>query len=117
MGSNNDKNEGIRMYNRHTEELEKIRNMHNENQQKLEINRIIAENNYKIRCQEVLRLCKLDDYNFKKEMEKLRIELRKNDQLDERETKRIHNEHEGRMESLIMKKKKTRMNLNKLFVS
>ena len=91
---------GARTCSEHIAKLEEIRNMHDEKKQELEIKRIIAENNYKIQCQEVLRLCKLDDYNFKKEMEKLRIELRKNDQLNERETKRIHNNHVERMKAL-----------------
>ena len=47
-----------------------------------------------------MRLIKLDDNNFKIELEKIIVEKRKNDQLHEREMKRINNENEAKMKSL-----------------
>ena len=91
---------GASLYFKHKEEIERIRNMHDENAQELAIKRIIAENNYKIEYQKVMRLIKLDEYDFQKVVKQLEVERRKNDQLDARETKRIQNQHEENMKSL-----------------
>lgn len=91
---------GASLFFKHREEIQKIRNMHDENTQELEIKRIIAENNYKIGHENVMRLIRLDEYDYQKVIKQLEVERRKNDQLNERETKRIQNEHEGRMKGL-----------------
>ena len=88
------------VYTKHLADFERIRNLHDEQLQEIEINRIIAQNNYQISCKEIMRLCKLDENNFKIALEKLIVEKRKNDQLNERETKRINNENEAKMKSL-----------------
>ena len=88
------------VYSKHKLDKERIKNMHDEKEQELEINRIIAENNYQISCQEIMRLIKLDENNFKIALEKIIVEKRKNDQLHEREMKRINNENEAKMKSL-----------------
>ena len=85
---------------KHILDIKRIRNMHDENMQELEIKRIIAQNNYQIEWQKILRLCKLDELNFKIEMEKLGVERRKIDQFHEREMKRINNENAAKMKSL-----------------
>ena len=88
------------VFTNHLADLQRIRNMHDEKLKELEIKRIIAQNNYQIEWQKILRLCKLDELNFKKELEKLGVEKRKIDQLHEREMKKINNENEAKMKSL-----------------
>jgi hypothetical protein len=88
------------VFTNHLADLKRIRNMHDEKLQELEIKRIIAQNNYQIEWQKILRLCKLDELNFKIEMEKLGVERRKIDQFHEREMKRINNENAAKMKSL-----------------
>ena len=88
------------VFTNHLADLQRIRNMHDEKLQELEIKRIIAQNNYQIEWQKILRLCKLDELNFKIEMEKLGVERRKIDQFHEREMKRINNENAAKMKSL-----------------
>ena len=88
------------VFTNHLADLQRIRNMHDEKLQELEIKRIIAQNNYQIERQKILRLCKLDELNFKIEMEKLGVERRKIDQFHERQMKRINNENAAKMKSL-----------------
>lgn len=47
---------GARTGSEHIAKLEEIRNMHDEKKQELEIKRIIAENNYKIQCQDMMNM-------------------------------------------------------------
>ena len=61
----------------HYEDLEKIRRESDEQEQKKLLVQKIAEYNYE--CQE--RLVKLAEYNFQKEIQKLKNEEKKNDQL------------------------------------
>jgi len=91
---------GASLYFKHKEETERIRNMRDINAQELAIKRIIAENNYKIEYQKVMRLIKLDEYEYQKVIKYLEVERRKNDQLDAREKKRIQNQHEENMKGL-----------------
>ena len=57
---------GARICSEHITKLEELRNIHDENLLELEIKRLIAENNYKIQCEDIKRLCKLNDNDFKK---------------------------------------------------
>ena len=98
------------VYSRYKLDKERINNIHDEKKQELEINRIIAENNYQISCQEIMRLIKLDDNNFKIELEKIIVEKRKNDQLHEREMIRINNENEAKKKSLHNEEQKIKIN-------
>lgn len=104
MGNKNN-NETRSINTQHVEELERIRNIHDENQQKILLDKKIAEYNYENKRREIERLIKMDELDFKKEMERLGVERRKNDQLNEEETT-ISNNQQEKMKGLDNDEKK-----------
>ena len=60
----------------------------------------IAEYNFECHRKEIERLVKLDEYNYQKEIQKLKNEEKKNDQLHERENIKISDNHTERMKDL-----------------
>ena len=105
MGNDNrNENERIRINNEHIRELERLRKEADENKQKRLLDEKIAEYNFQVKQEEIrqqaLRLLKLDEYKFKEAIEKLRIEEKKNDQFNQRETTKIANNHEEKMEEI-----------------
>ena len=59
---------------KHILDIKRIRNMHDEKMQELEIKRIIAQNNYQIDCQNILRLFKLDEKNNEYKLATLKLD-------------------------------------------
>jgi hypothetical protein len=98
MGSDN--NTTI-IYDYHWEDLEKIRREEDERKQKRLLDEKIAEYNLEAKRLEIERLVKLDELNFQKEIQRLKVEEKKNDQMNIRETLKITNNHEENMKSLI----------------
>ena len=59
------------------EDLEKIRRESDERKQKMLLDQKIAEYNFEYHRKEIERLVKLDEYNFQKEIQKLKKEEKK----------------------------------------
>ena len=98
MGSDN--NTTI-IYDYHLEDFEKIRREEDERKQKRLLDEKIAEYNLEAKRLEIERLVKLDELNYQKEIQRLKVEEKKNDQRDQRETLKITKNHEENMKSLI----------------
>ena len=82
MGNSNRK---LQLMNRHSEEMENLRNIHDENTRKLEIQKKVNEYNYQQYMAEIERLVQLDKYHYDVEKRKLEAQVRVNDQMQERE--------------------------------
>ena len=98
MGSDN--NTTI-IYDYHLEDFEKIRREEDERKQKRLLDEKIAEYNLEAKRKEIEILVKLDELNYQKEIQRLKLEEKKNDQRDQRETLKITKNHEEKMKSLI----------------
>ena len=59
------------------EDLEKIRRENNERKLKILLEQKIAEYNFEFHRKEIERLVKLDEYNYQKEIQKLKNEEKK----------------------------------------
>ena len=65
----------------HYEDLEKIRKESDERKKKMLLEQRIAEYNFECHRKEIERLVKLDEYNFQKEIQKLKNEDKKNNYI------------------------------------
>ena len=97
MGNNNEK---LRLMNEHSEEMEYIRNQHDIKTKELLIQEKALQYGLEKHKAEIERLAQLDKYHYNVEIKKLEAQIRKNDQLHQRETKRIDNEYKNKQKSL-----------------
>ena len=86
MGNNVEEQREI---NRHSEELENLRRIKDKDKQEALLKEKIAKYHYEEHIEEIRRLVKLNELQFQKKMKELNVQQRKNDQLHERETKKI----------------------------
>ena len=86
--------------NRHMEELEEIRRQRDRDKQEALIRQKVAQYHYEEHMAEIRRLASLDEKRFQKEMEELKVKREKNNQMHERETKRINNDFLNRQKEL-----------------
>ena len=86
--------------NRHMEELEEIRRQRDRDKQEALLKEKVAQYHYEEHMKEIQRLVKLDEFKFQKEMEELKVKREKNNQMHERETKRINNDFLNRQKEL-----------------
>ena len=78
--------------NRHIEELEEIRRQKDRDKQEALIKEKVAQYHYEEHMAEIRRIATLNEFEFKKKMEELKVRTVKNNQKHERETKRINND-------------------------
>ena len=89
MGNNVEEQREI---NRHSEELENLRRIKDKDKQEALLKEKIAKYHLEENTEKIRRLVNLDELQFKKAMKELNVQQRKNDQLHERETKKINND-------------------------
>ena len=89
MGSGNER---VRINNQHIEELEHIRNQRDIREKELLLKEKIEQFGFEKHKAEIERLANLDRYHFEAEIKKIQAEQRKNDQMHERELKKINND-------------------------
>ena len=89
-----------REINRHSEELENLRRIKDKDKQEALLKEKIAKYHLEENTEKIRRLVNLDKLQFQKAMKELNVQQRKNDQFDERETKKINNDFINRQKEL-----------------
>ena len=89
MGS---ENERIRINNAHIEELEHIRNKGDIREKELFFKEKMEQYTLEKHKAEIERLANLDKYQFEEEIKQIMAQQRKNDQMHEKEIKKIQND-------------------------
>ena len=97
MGSDNEKQ---RIMNEHEEEVMRIRNLERKDEQDAEIRRFIAENDFKIKEEEIERLREKDLQEYEIKNKELSIKEQEIRNQHEQKIKEIDNNHEENMKNL-----------------
>ena len=97
MGSDNEKQ---RIMNEHEEEVMRIRNLERKDEQDAEIRRFIAENDFKIKEEEIERLREKDLQEYEIKNKELSIKEQEIRNQHEQKIKEINNNHEENIKKL-----------------